>query len=147
MSDLSLSWIDTLFAADLSIEGGDLATDDGLRTALIISLFSDSRARADDVLEAGADPRGWWGDSLAEPGDETGSRLWLLAREKRTAEVRRRARSYAQEATAWLVKDRVASAVEIEAEFVGDAALGLKVSVVRPDGVAREQFDFIWSAI
>ena len=63
MTDLALHFAPGAWSADLSILGGDLATDDGLRTAVIISLFTDARARADDPLpEADADRRGWWGD-------------------------------------------------------------------------------------
>jgi len=149
MTDVALNWLEEAFAADLGLVNADLAVDQGLRTALIVSLFTDRRAQADDVLpEPGADPRGWWGDVAAErPGDRIGSRLWLLAREKQRPQVLARAREYAREATAWLVEDRVASAVEVEAEFVASGVLGLKVAVVRPDGPAREQFDFIWSAV
>lgn len=64
MTDIALAWDNALFAADLAIEGGRLVTDDGLRTAILISLFTDARANDDDPLpEPGADRRGWWGDA------------------------------------------------------------------------------------
>lgn len=148
MTDVALTWNNDLSAADIGLALGAIETEAGLKTALLISLFSDRRALADDELpEAGADPRGWWGDSLLAEGDRIGSRLWLLARGKLTRTTLARAREYAREATAWLIEDRVASSIEIEAEVVGTSHLGLKVVVVRPVGPAREQFDFLWSAL
>jgi phage gp46-like protein len=133
---------------DLALAGPDLATDDGLVTAIIISLFSDARAKDDDVLPvAGADRRGWWGDALPEvAGDRIGSRLWLLAREKRLASVVQRARSYAAEALAWLVQDGIAAKVEVDAEVQAPDVLAIGVTVTRPGGPGRQRFDFVWDA-
>lgn len=149
MTDVALIWDADAVAADMLLEGGDLATEAGLRTAVIISLFTDRRARPDDPLpEAGADRRGWWGDVAArEPDDEIGSRLWLLSREKQTAEVVARAREYALEALGWMLRDRVASAVEVLAEVTRPGVLGLSVIITRPVGPGRERFDFVWKGL
>ena len=48
MSDLKLTWNE--WGADATVEGHDLALEDGLATAVILSLFLDARARADDAL-------------------------------------------------------------------------------------------------
>ena len=44
MTDIALNWINALGGADIALEGPHLATDDGLRTAVIVSLFTDARA-------------------------------------------------------------------------------------------------------
>ena len=56
-----------------------LRAERGLRSAVLISLFTDRRAEPGDVPE-GEDPRGWWADVLGEEGDRIGSRLWLIDR-------------------------------------------------------------------
>lgn len=152
MTDVRAFFDPDMLAADLSLAGGLLATDDGLETAAIVSLFSDRRANADDPLPAGAaDRRGWWGDALPPGGDDAdrlGSRLWLLAREKQTAEVVARAREYAEEALAWMVEDGVASLVEVEAEIVRTGVLGLRVTLHRPAGDAVSfRFQQAWAAL
>lgn len=149
MTDVALFWDAEAVAADMSLEAGDLATEAGLKTAVIISLFTDRRARPDDPLpEAGADRRGWWGDVAArEADDEIGSRLWLLSREKQTAEVVARAREYALEALGWMLRDRVASAVDVVAEITRPGVLGLSIIITRPDGPGRERFDFVWKGL
>jgi phage gp46-like protein len=133
---------------DLALDGAGLATDDGLMTAIIVSLFSDARAKADDVLPAaGADRRGWWGDAVpAIADDRIGSRLWLLGREKMLPAVVQRARAYAQEALAWLVTDGIVEKVEVEAEAQGPNVLAIGVTVTRPDGPNRQRFDFVWES-
>ena len=147
MTDLALLWQADRFGADLALDGGSLATDDGLRTAIVMSLFTDARALDDDPLPAPEDRRGWWGDALPQvQGDRIGSRLWLLSREKRLASVLERARGYAVEALNWLIEDGIATAVDVSAEIVGDATLGLQVIITRPAGPGRQHFDFVWEA-
>lgn len=150
MTDLALAYASAeIEAADLLLVGGDLATDDGLRTAVIVSLFTDARAAADDPLpEPGADRRGWWGDAVPRTaGDVIGSRLWLLAREKITGSVLARAREYAEEALAWLVEDRVASAVDVQVEARRPQTLAIGVTIKRPNGPDRSRYDFVWESI
>jgi phage gp46-like protein len=151
MTDLALVWSNDTASADLAMLGADLATDDGLRTAILISLFTDARARDDDPLPAApggeVDRRGWWGDALpAVAGDVLGSRLWLLAREKRLASVAARAHDYATEALAWLIDDGVARSVDIEVDILGQQTLAFRVELVRPTGPGRLRFDYTWEA-
>lgn len=146
MTDLALIWNVDLGAGDLAVVDGGLQTEEGLRTAVLVSLFTDRRARADDALPADdGDRRGWWGDAApATAGDQLGSRLWLLAREKRLTAVLARARDYCDEALAWMIEDGVARAVTVEVEAQG-AVLAIAVEILRPDG-ARSRFETAWSA-
>lgn len=146
MTDIALIWSGETATADLKLVGGDLEVDAGLTTAVTISLFTDRRARADDPLpQEGTDRRGWWGDVVAgEEADLIGSRLWLLSREKQTAQVIARAREYTQEALAWMLSDRVASAIEVTAQSMGPGILALSVFITRPGGPDRLRFDFVW---
>lgn len=151
MTDLALTWSAEDLAADLSIEANDLAADDGLETAVLMSLFLDREAAAGDVLPEGeTDRRGWWGDAFPTvEGDKIGSRLWLLARSKATPDVLSRAEEYAREALAWLVEDRVAAKVEVATEFLpGGSGLGIAVEVYRPDKNDPASFRFgrTWAA-
>lgn len=129
---------------DLRLAGGALAADHDIKTAVLISLFTDRRAEADDVLpDAAASRRGWWGDALNTR--RIGSRLWLLAREKQLREVLNRAREYADEALAWLVEEGVARRVVVTAEIVRTGWLGLAVEVARERSApARFRYEFAW---
>jgi phage gp46-like protein len=153
VTDIALAWDPLLARADIAVAKGDLVRDDGLRTAVLISLFTDALARPDDEIPDGTDDRrGWWGNLPieGEPADPIGSRLWLLARAKRTEETRRRAQTYAQDALAWMVADGVAAAVTVAAAWAGDRGEHLHLHVVidrrSGDRTAREDFTVQWNA-
>lgn len=149
-NDIRIAWDTTLMEGDFNflVDSQDLESDEGLETAVIISLFSDRRARADDILP---DPnsqnrRGWWGDLISPDveGDQIGSRLWLLNREKTLESVLVKAKEYAEEALQWLIDDGVAAEVVVVAErekIVGSDRLGISIKIRRVDGNA-EAFNF-----
>ena len=123
-----------------------LASDEPLVRAVIISLFTWRRALPDDPLP-GDQRMGWWGDSFSPVvGDRIGSRLWLLSREKLTAQTIERAREYSSEALAWLVEDGVASRVEVEAERQGLSTIALACRIYRAAGGAPVDLRFsnVW---
>lgn len=119
-----------------------------LATAVVLSLFTDARASIDDALPLRqADRRGWLGDEVMSPGDSWGSLLWLLQATKITPDVPERARFAAQEALAWLVREGIASRVDVAA-FWTDAAPGLQRLAVRPTIWQPSQvspvYDVLW---
>lgn len=135
--------------ADLKISGNDLALDDGLETAVIVSLFTDRRARDSDVLPDGhTDRRGWWGDRFARvAGDQIGSRLWLLSREKQLPAVLTRAEEYAREALQWLIDDQIASAISVVASIPRTGMLGLAITIDRPlKDPVDFRYPYAWTA-
>ncbi len=123
---------------DINAAGYDLSTDSGLRSVVIVSLFSDRRANADDTIPDGTtNLRGSWLDTYPElSGHLIGSRLWLLSREKELPEVLPRTKLYAEEALQWLIERGVANAVEVTPEWVASrrGVLGLHVLITLPDG-------------
>lgn len=146
MSDAAIIWQDD--GGDIALDGYDLAAERGLQTAVILSLFTDRRAREDDVLPAGTDRRGWWADAWPPAeGDRIGSRLWLLSREKQVSSVLERAREYAAEALQWLIDDGIARAVRVDAEIVRQGVLGLRIEIERPTDTVQYQFNRLWEAL
>lgn len=148
--DILLDFDGQLLTGDIRQIGADLAPDNGLKTAVVISLFTDARALADDELPPGqADPRGWWGDLLAGiDADKIGSRRWLYTREKQTAETARKIREADEEALAWLVEDGIAAAVTVETEWIGRGVLGERVLITKPDGTVVDfRFNHLWEAV
>lgn len=146
MSDIAVIYDPETLTFSWSVTCPGLTRDDGLETAVILSLFSDRLAREDDVLPSGDDRRGWWADAYAEDeGDAWGSRLWLLSREKQMAEVLRRAEEYAREALAWMIEDRVVASVNCQAEVIRDGVLGLTVTMTRGKSMATKyRFEIFW---
>lgn len=150
MSDLRTHFVSLDSGADLALDDFALDTDDGLETAVILSLYTDARARDDDTLPAGQTyRRGWWGDAYPpETGDLIGSRLWLLRASKQLQESLTAAREYAEEALAWLVDDGAARKVEVETFIARDEVMGMIVRIYRPQGAEVSlRFESLWNAM
>lgn len=133
---------------DISLQGFELETDNGLETAVVISLFTDRLAGKDDQLpDPTSGRRGWWGDSFSnKDGDKIGSRLWLLSREKQLPKVVARAKEYAEESLQWLVDDGIARSVSVTAEIVKQGVLGLLIVIDRPENPATYTYQYLWEA-
>lgn len=139
MSDVRLSVFD--YGGDILIENGDLVSDPGLFTPVLISLFTDNRAPLDVELPAGANSRrGWWHNTNEE---SVGSLLWLINREKATNEVAARAEDYASDALLWLLDLGIASEVLTEGTIVS-SSLQLLIKIRR--GPAKE-YAYLWEGI
>lgn len=127
-----------------------LQLEDTLNTAVILSLFTDRRAGRDDQLPHNVtDRRGWVGDEFMGSGfdargDEWGSGLWLLTG-KATADVLEHARFAVREALAWLVRDGIASRIDVAAEWVGERGdrLAVRPTIYKADQV-RPVYDVLW---
>ncbi|MCM0018496.1 MAG: phage GP46 family protein [Tagaea sp.] len=159
--DIAIAFDGETLTSDWLVANGDLSTDRGLASAVIVSLFSDARALPGDRLpEEPAPPwdqvgqrapfanrRGFWGDAIKPPQvaagarHVTGSRLWLLEREKILPETLARAEAYAREALAWLLDDGVARRIDVAASVVRGDWLALHVRIWQPGGLA---FQKIW---
>jgi phage gp46-like protein len=134
--DLKMIWDSDLMEGDLEVDNGDFTHDGGLETAVIMSLFTDRRARDDDELldEDLRDKRGWWGDLVSPEveGDQIGSRLYLLSRAKTTEEALVFAKEVCEEALQWMIEDKVASSINVETERMedkDDGWMGIKIEI------------------
>jgi phage gp46-like protein len=141
---------------DLKVLNGDLQTDEGLETAVLISLFTDKRASNDDpILDPNhpEDKRGWWGDQLEpfEEGDEIGSKIWLLSRSKTEKSIYLGLETYIRDALEWMVKDGVILKIEIAIErqnpLPENNTLAFEIKLYKIDG--REialNYSYQWDA-
>ncbi len=117
MSDLLLDIDSDGSGADLVIENGDLKLDHGLRTLILVSLFTDGRAPqlpGAAPLAVGDDPRGYWAD---HPGERAGSLLWQLERQPMSEALAADFAARAAAALQWLVEEGIAESVTCTAEI------------------------------
>jgi phage gp46-like protein len=134
---------DLLLYADWQFEAPDLLTDEGMDTAVILSLFTDALASEDDVLPdiAEGDRRGNW-------AIEFGSLLWLLSREKETEEVRLRAEFYTRRALQWMLDDDVADQIVVVATWVEMGRLDIEVSIYREARlIFSKPYPLVWAQV
>lgn len=146
-TDISIFWDSSNNRGDWQTLGPVLATGNDLETAILVSLFTDRMAAADDAIPDGSgDPRGWWGD--ADGTTQIGSRLWLLQRAKQTTETLQRAFDYIAEALQWLIDDKVVARFDITVEWTRTSFLGAKVVAYQQVGSdASTAFQFVWNGL
>lgn len=121
-----------------------LALEATLQTAVILSLFTDRRAGADDPLPGrNTRRRGWVGSEfMAAAGDPWGSLLWLGYSGKQLPNALETMRFWAQECLAWMVTTGVASKVEVDAAWLNDR-LTLQPRIYQPDN-PLPVYDVLW---
>lgn len=124
---------------DFSIdEYGAVISDAEIKTAVLISIFSDRRANETDEVIDG-DYKGWWADTYNDY--KIGSRLWTLRRRKATDQVLRLANEIVVEALQWLIDDGIAENVTVENEWSirNKGMMNMVVQIFKPD---KTKLDF-----
>lgn len=145
MSDIALTLVNNCF--DIDIENDDLLSDDGLETAVAISIFTDRRVKEEELPDLETNKRGWWGDMIPEiPQDRIGSRLWTIQREKTTTEILRRSEELIKEALDWMLEDGVATDVNVSSSFSSSDKMDTIIEILKPDDVESTRYQVIWEA-
>lgn len=139
--DLSLA-CDDFGSLDLVASSSDLKTDDSLRTAVLISIFTDSRASIDELPNGETDQRGFWGDSLDESEGFLGSKLWLLDRGKITNNELERAKVFVEDSLKWLITDKIARKISVSVSRKNNDRY-INVDIERYSG-SDSKFSFLW---
>lgn len=132
---------------DAAVVQNDIETDDGLETAVIVSLFCNRRCTADELPPEAQSREGWWGDVVESGNDEIGSKLWLLRREKITSETMQRAREYSEEALQWFVDDGIAEDISVEVERKGLYQATIHIDIRRPGEQKTRRYSYLWNTI
>ena len=147
---------------DWVMDGPDLASENGLATAVLISLFTDRLADADDVVPSmpsslnngPPDRRGWWGDMPADPSAAagpsalTGSRFWLRAGWPANDQTARRIELDAHEALQWMLDGNIAQSIDVTTAWISRDTLALHVSIAQRGARGRPElfeYDYVWS--
>ena len=160
--DIALTWDVTRAEGDWVIKNGDLALDSSLRSAVLVSLFTDRVApETVSALDAAVglsavsgaaggttkDIRGWWADAWADT--PIGSRLWQLQRAIKSGQTSlpREVEAICYEALQWLVDDGVAQSVVVAAQFstTNRQAIEFTVTVQEPGRNTPQVFLFSWA--
>lgn len=152
-SDIKAIWNTDYAEADISQSGGDLVREDGLETAVLMSIYTDRQANVDDEIPDGTDNRrGWWADIVNNTNDDKiGSRLWLLDRSKTDDQTIADAQFYIEECLQWMIDDGVCQDINVIVERYdiegSSSRLGFQVSILQSDGTTKAlKFNDLWTA-
>ncbi|KAF1027065.1 MAG: hypothetical protein GAK29_00871 [Acinetobacter bereziniae] len=148
MADIQTVWDTQNGRGNYVLEDGVLSSGHDVRTAVLISLFTDRLADINDDLPDATtsvlnDRRGWWGDTGQQY--PIGSRLYLLDRSKAPMNIENDALNYATEALQWMLDDNVVARFDIQAKFVFGNQLRMTVIAYRQNGsIISEISEELW---
>ena len=135
MPDIAITWNPATQTGDWTITGGEVATGGDLLTAVLVSLFTDKVLPDDQPSPDGSnDPRGWWADIYTE--DPIGSLLWTLSRATITnsTELLGAAQKMCLDALNWMIGDGVASAIQVNTQWLAAGQMGISIVIAEPSG-------------
>jgi phage gp46-like protein len=142
MSELSgeIKIIDTdgVYDFDFDDDSGDFVQDDGLETAILMSLFCNERATEEQVPQP-FKRGGYWAIDI------TGmqfSHLWLVNGRK-TQDKLNLGSEYCNTALNWLIEKGYATEVNTEASFT-DEGIQLDIAISKPNGITDNYTYQLW---
>jgi len=120
------------------LESGLLIREDTLDSAVIMSLFSDARAKDDTKLPLDvSNKRGWCGDEyFNDHGSDWGSLMWTRYSSKTTEETRRFMVFAAKGSLQHLVDNNIAERVEVDGNWRSNSLLALEITIYKADTLA-----------
>ena len=117
---------------EIIFERGQPEMDEGLETAVYLSMFSSP---------------GWWGNAISEKAAQLGSDLESIQSRTLSNQTRLDAEEYARQALAWMVSEGVAKSVTVAGSIPRADILGLVVTIEQPNGtVVTLRYQVNWSA-
>lgn len=136
MADVGLIWQDGWADILLNESNTDLQTGKDLKTAILVSLFSDSRANPEELL-LDEDPRGWWSRDL-------GSLLWLLARQKATLQNLEKGIQYIKDALNWLIVQNIAKSIDVTGTIENRSKFNFIITIKKSNDY---RYQYLWENI
>lgn len=140
---------------DWAIVNGDLAVDDGLDTAVAISLWTNRVLSPDDVPSGpGGDLGGWWGDPYLPPlasgqPDYIGSKLWRWARALQTLQTAQGMQADTQQALQWMEDDGVVASVTVPLPTFPGPGMARIVAILAQQSASgamvNQQYTSLWN--
>lgn len=129
---------------DLSIVDGDIEGTPGFDTAIWVSLFSDARATASQVVIPEY-RRGWPGNLVSTVnGRDLGGLLWLVDQRRLNQKTLNEAVDYTRGALNWFLEDGIAQNVEVDGEIVPASGIQLNVTITSFNGDTETHYVKLW---
>lgn len=120
-------------------ENGDIKNGDFFDTSLIISIYGERRALANEMPVAEL-RRGWIGN---ESNDyENGSKLWLYEQSRLTRAIINKIESEAANSVQWLIDDGFCDDIEVTS-IITQSGIGLQLNIERNNSKVSKFFQ-LW---
>jgi len=103
---------------DIEFVAGQPVMDQGLETAVYISLFSGD----------------WWGNTISEQNEKLNSELEELYNRNLSNQTRLDAEEYVRKALEWMISLGIAKRIDVSASLPTPGWLGLEITIIEPNG-------------
>ena len=122
--------IPTVDGGDLHFVGGQPEIDDGIETAIYISLFSDG---------------GFWANSISDIAEQLDSEVnAITARGTLTNKFRLDLIEAAKNALQWLLDENVCEEIDVNAFIKNSSIIILTILLVQPSGDVELKYEINW---
>ena len=128
MSDLYL--IPTSDGSEISVTDGKPRMTSGLETAVYLSLFTES----------------YWGNTISDIPERYASRVPVLMNRPLTNQTRLAMIDAAKNALQWMIDERVADTITVEAEIAAVGQLNIRVQINEPENQEAFAYGINWDA-
>jgi len=110
--------IQTDDGGDIEFIAGQPVMDQGLETAVYISLFSSD----------------WWGNAISEQNEKLESKLEDIYNRNLSNQTRLDAEEYVRKALEWMIRLGIAKRIDVSASLPTPGWLGLEITIIEPNG-------------
>ena len=110
--------IQTDDGGDIEFIAGQPVMDQGLETAVYISLFSSD----------------WWGNAISEQNEKLESKLEDIYNRNLSNKTRLDAEEYVRKALEWMIRLGIAKRIDVSASLPTPGWLGLEITIIEPNG-------------
>jgi phage gp46-like protein len=136
-----IMYIDQIEIMKPAVVSGDIRSEDFFDSAILVSLFAESRASESEVFQSHM-RRGWIGNE-STPGFEIGSKIWLYEQARLTRSVLNGITAAARQSLQWLIDDDYALAIDVEAILTA-SGVDINIIIYRPNSKIDHRYYTLW---
>lgn len=125
-------------------ENGDIAHDNSLDTAIILSLFDEVRADESEVAPAEF-RRGWLGNEINQDDFEQGSKLWEFEQARITGSMLSDLGDVVRISLEHFVTDGLASSIDVKSPYLNNGRIMTEITFFNKNSEPETRFFELWN--
>jgi len=123
---------------------GDIDTEGNFDTAILLSIFGEARASADEIPESNR-RRGWVGNETT-PSFEQGSKVWEFEQERITGSMLAELGVVVRNALQWFIDDGYVDDVVVQSPRLVKGVVSVGISYIRDGSIVESRLYELWEA-
>lgn len=146
MTDIKLNHITTEGGDnyyDISFTDGDFTLENGLNTAIQMSIFCEQRLEDSEVTPL---LRGGWVGNVLQPieGYQQGSLIWTKYQSNMNPELKSVIEGYLNDCFLWMLEDAIVKNIEAEVNLLANYKIQAKITLTQNDDTQTATYYDLW---